>query len=154
VLTLVCVYVDDNRVVSTDLDVRDKFVAAFGKRYPKQLDCRRSTGSQRRERLLWGALREKRDAKIEVSCSRLMAKLQAMIEELPSGEHLPEGTTFDSPMDKNALKVMRDSQSSHMPLGDIRVLKAQRIGDLGGYVVLCCCRPDGYLATGYLGTGK
>jgi len=26
--------IDDNRVVSTDLGVRDKFVVAFGKRYP------------------------------------------------------------------------------------------------------------------------
>ena len=67
-----------------------------------------------------------------------------MVEGLPVGERLIEGTTLDSPMDKDALKSMHDLQSSHTPLGDIRVLKAQRIGILGGYIVLCC-RPDGYL---------
>ncbi len=51
-----------------------------------------------------------------------MAKLQAMVEGLPEGERLIEGTTLDSPMDKDALKTMHDSQSSHAPLGDIRVL--------------------------------
>ena len=137
---------------------RNKFVAAFGKRYPNSIAEGALEASVAND--FSGAHYEKsgtgRDAKIEVSCSRLTAKLQAMVEELSSGEHLPEGTALDCPMDKNAFKVLHDSQFSHTPLGDIRVLKAQRIGGLGGYIVLCC-RPDGYLAyvalTQYLGYG-
>ena len=79
-----------------------------------------------------------------------------MVEGLSRGERLFEGATVDSPMDKDALKTMHDSQSPHTPLCDIRVLKAQRVGGLGGYIVLCC-RPDGYLTyvalTQYLGYG-
>jgi hypothetical protein len=157
-LSLVCVYVDDNRMTSTSKAVRDEFVTSFERNFPNSVAPGALAASVAND--FAGAKYEKigegTDARIEVSCPRLHAKLRKMIEALPADQQLIDGVPTDTPMDKDALKTLYESAKRDPHLSEKRVKAAQRIGGLGGYIVLCC-RPDAYFAyvvlTQYLGHG-
>jgi hypothetical protein len=152
------VYVDDNRMTSTSKEVLDEFVTSFEKYFPNSVAPGALAASVAND--FAGAKYEKIgegvDARIEVSCPRLHAKLRKMIEALPADQRLIEGVPTDTPMDKDALKTLFESAKNDPHLSEARVKVAQRIGGLGGYIVLCC-RPDAYFAyvvlTQYLGHG-
>ena len=156
--TIVCVYVDDNRIVSTSREMLAEFETKFSEQFPNSVAP--------------GALAAKVDsdfagvqyersgeglmAKTELTCKRLMDKLRAMLEALPSSHGLPEDARFDTPMEPEALKRMYTSQTRDELLCAEWVEKAQSIGGLAGYIVLTC-KPEGYLAyvalSQYLGHG-
>jgi hypothetical protein len=149
-LSLVCVYVDDNRMTSTSKAVRDEFVRSFEKSFPNSVapgalaaNVADDFAGAKYEKIGEGA-----NARIEVSCPRLHTKLRKMIEALPADQRLNDGVPTDTPMDKDALKTLYESANRDPRLSEARVKVAQRIGGLGGFIVLCC-RPDAYLPTSF-----
>ena len=146
-LSIVCVYVDDNRMTSTSLEERAAYLQAFDRAFPNSVAPGALEASVacdfagvRYEKIGVGA-----DARIEASCPRLHAKLRIIIETLPPDQGLVLGTCVESPMAKDALVVLQLSSTTDALLDQTRILMAQQIAGLGGFIVLCS-RPDAYFA--------
>ena len=145
-LILVCVYVDDNRIVANNRDVLDRFERAFNEHFPDSLatgelsaDVSSDFTGVKYEMVAPGVK--------ELSCQRLLQDLDRKLGGLPAEWKLTG--KFDTPMDEGALEAMRDSQAAgsrpEALLPPERVKVAQEIAGLAGWITTTC-RPDGYFA--------
>jgi len=146
-LSIVCVYVDDNRMISTSSEERVAYLQAFDRAFPNSVAPGALEASVACD--FSGVMYEKigkgAEARIEASCPRLHAKLRTVIEKLRGDYVLAPGTCIESPMAKDALVVLQLSSTTDTPLSKEKIELAQQIAGLGGFIVLCC-RPDAYFA--------
>jgi hypothetical protein len=146
-LSIVCVYVDDNRMISTSSEERVAYLQAFDRAFPNSVAPGALEASVACD--LSGVMYEKigkgAEARIEASCPRLHAKLRTVIEKLRGDYVLAPGTCIESPMAKDALVVLQLSSTTDTLLPAEKIELAQQIAGLGGFIVLCC-RPDAYFA--------
>jgi hypothetical protein len=116
-LSIVCVYVDDNRMISTSSEVRTAYLHAFDKAFPNSVapgaleaSVAGDFSGVRYEKIGEGA-----DARIEASCPRLHEKLKTILADerfVPSGYGLVHDTCIESPMAKDALVALQLSSKT------------------------------------------
>ena len=146
-LSIVCVYVDDNRMTSTSKEGRAAYLQAFDRAFPNSVAPGALEASVACDfsGVMYEKIGEGAEARIEVSCPRLHAKLRTVIEKLHIDDGLVPGTCVESPMAKDALVVLQQSSTTDTLLPKDKIELAQQIAGLGGFIVLCC-RPDAYFA--------
>ena len=145
-LVLLCVYVDDNRIVANDKAALKEFEAAFNKRFPDSLaDLQADVSSD----FVGVKYEETTAGTIELSCQRLLSDLRRKLEALPEDWRLEAGAESDTPMAEGALEKLRESQpggkEAETLLCGERVKQAQEIAGLAGWIATSC-RPDAYFA--------
>jgi hypothetical protein len=148
-LTLVCVYVDDNRIVANNKKVLQKFETAFHNRFPDSLSGLAADVSSDFLGVKYERLGGESSPRMELSCPGALKELLKKLSQLPEGHRLVEGTPTDTPMDERALDAMRESQPGGAKAEELlppeRIKTAQEIAGLAGWITTCA-RPDGYFA--------
>jgi len=148
-LTLVCVFVDDNRIVANSKEALQRFDQAFNKRFPDSLSGLAADVSNDFTGVKYEKFVGESHTRLELSCVGATRDLRKKLAALPEAHRLVEGTPTDTPMDERALSAMHASQpgkaDAEALLPPERVKTAQEIAGLAGWIATCA-RPDGYFA--------